>query len=797
MDFRKYTVLATLFLLLLASACKQEYEIFDDLTVSSHTLNVEQTPGETHVVVYSTGSWKVAFDKAVAWASLNKLSGEGLADFVVSWSANYGIARSVDIIVSRGQREERITLIQASAVSAPYISFGSDKVVLPKQTATLSIPFTTNLGLSISDFHGRALCSGGDNSWISDFKILPDSFEFTVAANESGSDRSASVECYTVDAAGAETRASLSLVQTVSGPEFVLTSGSGEYYANAQTCVVPAEKNNIWSLEGVALSSDAAWVRDLAIVEEGLVFAVDENTSGSPRSATVSLNFEGLSGTVSYQFTQEGEKMLSFPEVRSMAPGTMHGHVFIEGIIVSDVTSPNVCSSPQTGQFSFDRSENGRTAYIESVDGTYGFCLKFADSADNTMPRWSKVHISLEGLELSRETSPLRFTLKGLTATNVTVVEERTAVPEKFRKIGQLLDTDIYTYVSLQSVEIMCKDGCFTNASEGYSLLDDCNPSGNALPRWDVAPLLCSDSSGDVIYMLTNAAAPWRRTGEDLQWGSCVPQGSGVLGGVIVADDVAPVRWGNLGRYQIRPMNVEEIALNDAPFSSTLCEWNWNDRKADFTQDEGQGTLHTYDAATSFVQDFNNPYMPTDNVSGNGGGETNLKGLVAGGAACLRFDGSWDFETGTGKYFDVSFPTVGVSGTNMIFGIVWGHGLGSSTTLEAPSHWKVLYSVDGGKNFAEVPSAGIIKQRSCAWWSNPQTSQDATPGYTEHLVTLPSTCFGKSSVVIRLQAADTVTDIAPQTGASIWRQALGIEQGTLTETSKAYVRIGTITVRYN
>lgn len=797
MDFRRYTVLATLLIAVVSVGCKQEYEIFDDLKVSSHILNVDQTPGETHVAVYSTGAWKVAFDNAVSWASLNKLSGEGLSDFVVSWSANYGIARSVDIIVSRGQLEERISLVQASSLTNPYISFGRDRIVLPKQTATLSIPMSTNLGLSISEFKARAVCSGSDDSWIGGFKVLSDSFEFTVEANESGADRSASVECYIVDAAGAETHTALSLVQTAAGPELVLESGSGDCYANSQTYIVPCLKNNIWSLDGVSVSSDVAWIRDLAVVEDGLSFTVDENTAGFPRSATVNVSCDGMAAPVSYQLTQEGEKMLSYPEVRSMVPGTMHGHIFIEGIIVSDVTSPNVCSSPQTGQFEFDRSENARTAYVESVDGTYGFCLKFTDAADNTMPRWSRVHISLDGLELSRETAPLRYTLKGLTASKVTVVEEHAAVPEKIRKIGQLLDTDIYTYVSLQSVEIMCKDGCYTNASEGYSLSDEMNPSGSALPRWDVAPLLCSDNSGDVIHMLTNAAAPWRRTGEDLLWGSCLPQGSGLLSGVLVADDVAPVRWGELGRYQIRPMGPEDIALDDAPFSSTICEWNWNDRKPDFIADEGQGTLLTYEVATSFVQDFNNPYLPSDNASANGGGISNLKGLVSGGALCMRFDGSWDFTTSTGKYFDISFSTTGVSGTNMVLGIVWGHGTGSSTTLEAPSHWKVLYSTDGGKNFAEVPSAGIVKQRSCAWWNNPQTSQDAAPGYTEHLIKLPVTCFGRNSVVIRLQAADTVTDIAPQTGASIWSQALGIERGTLTETSKGYVRIGTIIVRYN
>ena len=34
----------------------------------------------------------------------------------------------------------------------------------------------------------------------------------------------------------------------------------------------------------------------------------------------------------------------------------------------------------------------------------------------------------------------------------------------------------------------------------------------------------------------------------------------------------------------------------------------------------------------------------------------------------------WDFDKDEGKYFDISFSTQGITGSNLIFGIVWGHG---------------------------------------------------------------------------------------------------------------------------
>lgn len=153
--------------------------------------------------------------------------------------------------------------------------------------------------------------------------------------------------------------------------------------------------------------------------------------------------------------------------------------------------------------------------------------------------------------------------------------------------------------MSVTNLEIMCKDGAYTNCTDGYSFKDNINPIGTATaPRWDVAPLMCYDNTGRTIYMLTNTAAPWRRfsSGRDLDFNSVVPQGSGTFRGIVVADDVAPIRFGDLGRYQLRAMTAEEIALTDEPFSKTVVEWNWNDRKTDLIPEIGEGEINKYGA---------------------------------------------------------------------------------------------------------------------------------------------------------------------------------------------------------
>ncbi len=810
----KRNLLYLILALLPVFACQREYAIFDELSVTSHTLNIRKTPGQTHIMVYSTGSWTVALEQDVEWASLNKTTGEGLGDFVLSWSANYGVTRHIDVLVSRGEKTERIHVVQAGSITSPYILLDRSKVVLPRQGASFKLGMVTNLGLSLDEFKAKAVYFDGAvpdtlevgspsaKAWVKACKIDENEVEFTVDANGGTEDRTSTLMVYMTDSAGQQTWGEVSIVQSAMDPVFQLESESGDYYANAQSHLVPSQSNNIWSLPGINVSASETWITGMGVQEEGLAFSTEENTTGAPRSATVTVSYSSPDGhEVSSSFTvnQSFGKIMSFGELRSRLPGRLKGNEFLEGFIVSDPASPNVCSSPQTGQYSFDRSENYRTAYLESTDGSYGVCIKFKDQAENTIPRWSKVHLWLDGVTLVRESSPMRFTLKDVTSSMFTVLDGeggKDAVPVKLLSVAQLTDTDIYTYVSLKEVEILCKDGAFTNATEGYSMMDDLNPLGrDGDPRWDVAPLLCSDSAGDGIFMLTNAAAPWRRTGWDIAWNSCVPQGAGTLNGILVSDDVAPVRWGNLGKYQIRPMSLEEIDLHGPTFSNTICEWNWNSFEEKLTPDEGQGTFRKYDAATRFVQDYNNPFLPTENTP-NGHGSENLKGLVQGAAISLT-QSWWDDVAGQGKFFDVEFSTVGITGTNLIFGIVWGHGLGSSDSIKAPSHWNVLYSTDGGTNFLSVPTSGSIKQRSIVWISNPSTSQDACPGYTEHLVKLPVSCFEKSKVIVRLQVADGVTDIAPSTSATTWKQALGLERGTLRASDSGPVRIGTMTVRYN
>ncbi len=801
-------------------SCDKPYELDLPLAVNSHKLMLSSTSGSTHILIYAVGDWTAGFDRQIGWGSLNKLGGTGNSDIEFSYAANYGVTRSVDLILTNGELRDTIVLVQKGTVSGDNVSlaFKNPSLTLLKNGYGVKTPVSTSLIYStdmivpmVEFFDSEGLSQGVVTSgrdipdtlkvtpWISNMKLESDNglnLSYDVAANSTGEARRAVLSLVVNAADGAVYTASQAVTQGLDSPALVLSENAGEYTGFSASYTVPATQNNVY-LYGQYISCDcgADWISSASLNASGLVFTLTRNDTGEPRTGTVKVTFNdgaGTSLTAEYKVTQIAYPGgITFQDVRAMTPGELTEDKYIEGFLVSDPASANVCQNPQTAQFDFDYEESYKVAYIESIDGQYGFRLRFVSKNENVTQRWSRVRVGIKGLTLQRQDDPLCFTLDGLTAASIieTVAKSNeSAVPVRKKTIAELSDSDIYTLVSLQDVEIMCKDGAYTNCAEAYSILNNAvNPySGTETsPRWDTAPLLMSDTSGNVIYMLTNSLVQWRRNGTFYGNGNeVVAQGSGTCRGIITTEDL--VRYGELGRYKIRPMSKNDIQMRKAAFSNTIVEWNWNDKQTDLVPETGSGALEFYDAVIAADSDFNSMMCHEYDKKGQAG-------LVPSGAikATRKW---WNFSTDQGEYFDISFSTAGISGSNLVFGIVWNHGQMNKTTLDAPAHWNLLYSIDGGASFKAVPGSDMIRNRSIVWWS--VTGQDACPGFKDHLRKLPAECFGKDKVILRLQVADKVTDKAPATSAATYLTNLGIEQGTLTDKATG-IRIGTITVRYN
>lgn len=798
-------------------ACDKPYEMNLPLAVNSHKLTFENTSGSTHILIWADGNWKARFDRNINWGSLNKLEGTGNSDLEFSYSANYGVTRSVDLILTKGELCDTIVLVQNGLLSGDNValSFKSPALTLLKNGYSVKAPISTSLIYStdmivprvefFEDGVSQGVIVAGEERpdtlhvepWISNMKVSSEGglhVDYDVAENGTGAARTAVMSLVVNAADGKVYTASQTVTQGVDTPALTLSETSGQYSGFPGSYTIETTANNVSSYgQYITCESSTDWIPAVSLTPEGLCFVLTKNETGAPRTGTAKVTFNDGAGTLlsaEYTITQLSyPAAVSFADLRAMAPGQLTEVKYIEGFIVSDPESANVCQSPQTGQFKYDFEENYKTAYIESVDGKYGFRLRFSTIEDNVAERWSRVRISIDGLTLQRQDDPLCFTLDGLQAGSIIEVisaPDEYLVPTKKKTVAELTDDDIYTMVSLQNMEILCKDGSYTNCSDGYSIKDEAvNPySGTTAPRWDTAPLLVSDTSGNVIYMLTNAMVPWRRNGTFYGNGTeVVAQGSGTFRGIITAEEL--VRYGDLGRYKIRPMSQTDIQFFSPAFSKTIVEWNWNDKVADVVPEIGSGTLNLYGATTAATADFNSMMSHEYDKKGQAG-------LVPNGALLVTRKW-WDFGAGKGEYFDISFSTAGISGSNLVFGIVWNHGQMNNTTLDGPAHWNLLYSIDEGASFKAVPG-DMLKNRSIVWWSG--TGQDACPGYKDHLRVLPAECFGRSNVILRLQVADTVTDKVPPTSASSYLTNLGVEKATMTDKATS-IRLGTITVRYN
>ena len=402
------------------------------------------------MLVYSNGDWTARFTRPVKWASLNKLQGYGNNEIVFTYSANYGISRKIGVVFEKGSLADTVMFSQAGTITDASLSFSKPAVTLLMSRSQIFTPINTNLRYCIDDLEATVTYydsdglpndpvtvltraeaeeggeEGGDEQqaqpvdpWISNVSVTYKGITFDVTDNDTGFARIADLTLFIEDAKGEITKSVLTVTQGIDKPALKLDSNAETYEGYAQDCVVPATLNNLVPYSDqigydvaydVPVAEEAEWILKPAITDEGLTFSLARNEGSGrapPRSGSASPTNRGNFVSASCKITQKPYPTATdFATVRALAPGEITLQQYIEGYVVSDPDSKNIVSSPQTSQFFFDRGENDRTAYIESLDGKWGFCLKFASSEDNTPARFSKVRLSLNGATLEKKKTP-------------------------------------------------------------------------------------------------------------------------------------------------------------------------------------------------------------------------------------------------------------------------------------------------------------------------------------------------------------------------------------------------------
>lgn len=538
-------------------------------------------------------------------------------------------------------------------------------------------------------------------------------------------------------------------------------------------------------------SDEGGWISDLDISNGFLILQAAPNADPEAlRNARITLSYrDGWNRTTSstVYITQANAKNefgheISFGEVRDMV-GPVNRDVFIEGRVISDIGNGNNGENSMKTMTSIDYTETYRTAYIQSLDGSQGFMIKTATEDDNIFERYSKVRILLKGATITQEVDPERYIISNVTSAMVmsSVSGSASDIPQKVKHYADLTDMDIYTWVTLADCELPVRKGSLTPINEGYARSTNAN-------RETKYPMLVRDKNGDSFYMLTNTTCKYRRTGEML------PYGSGDISGVLVHEAHDRFVWmgsqgmGDIGRYQIRHLTREDIALEKDfanSFSALLTEYRYGKLESlvfrpttgdngylTFTvPDEKSGNAGWATSDPSYLGPIGNEYNPDKekpwggtnkgNINGNGvvengkqmctdkGTNNDGKGNVASAdfSAWTNKCQWWNTETDRSEAWLLHFSTQGISTNVLSLQVAM-----QNRSIGGPRYIKVDWSEHGDNNrddwnpITEFQVPDIVNWSLTLYWQ--------CAGYKYINVPLPLELLGKEDVCIRFSAAN-------------------------------------------
>ena len=553
----------------------------------------------------------------------------------------------------------------------------------------------------------------------------------------------------------------------------------------------------------------AGWISDVRVDDRSgtLLFAAQANPDQeNMRSAEITLSFTNgwdkvtaarlyiVQANARDDFGTER----SFEEIRALCgPGqvvTIENDYYISAWVVSDATGGNMGANPMTTESTINYEVCKKTAYVESIDGSLGFMIETETADDNIFMRYSRIQLALKGVRLVHDTDPDRFSLKGVKSAMIISSQLGTAadIPRKEKRIGQLTDDDIYTYVTLTDCELPIRKGPLTPINEGYANATGAN-------RTEKCASLVRDIEGEHIYLYTNTTCLYRRDGSRL------PYGSGKLSGIVVHELFPRFEWednaggddesyGYIGRYQLRHVSKSDFDglaedFEDS-FSALLTEYRflqYDNNKVYPTYGTNGYLTHSYKDGNGAVkilanEDFsylgpvgNKPSFIFGSNIGNVNGmgiiledgtdwwrdnpdvNSNIAGDTSGGGKGKvprknNAEGPawvdwywWDKANDCGEGWVIGFSTRGIASgrLSMQFATV-------NLAVGAPRYWVAEWSDHGLKSGAW----NIVREYTVpdiAQWSNTLLTQ--LPGHKNVNIDLPSEMLGKDAVYVRLRAA--------------------------------------------
>ena len=398
------------------TACEDKpFEPSIDLGVNNETVKLANKESETPVSIYSTGDWNVRLEPQVDWASVNRASGSGNGQVLLSYKSNPQSIRRVTMVITRGGVQRRILFEQEGDAVTFRFKLDGREMTFEKMQAKRYLTFATNLpndqfaNVEVRDMHYVE----GEEGWMSDIRIEGRVLAFDVTENETGAPRSASLTVVYVD----------------------------PYDNDAEYETTATVTQSVTS--STAITIDELISRFEAAAAAGLV---DNNGNWK-----VSADEESGIKVVGYAVSDsDGENTATNSENKWV----------------------------NTGYPSMSNEVNGRTAYIQNADANMGIRLSMSSAAENIITRFGETHVRVDGLTMQRLQNPTRYSINNIPIYNIVSVSEadETKIPVKEKYISELTDADVYTYVKLRDAEFTYKQSSFYCTNNGYASMCDIYP---------------------------------------------------------------------------------------------------------------------------------------------------------------------------------------------------------------------------------------------------------------------------------------------------------------------------------
>ena len=584
---------------------------------------------------------------------------------------------------------------------------------------------------------------------------------------------------------------------------------------------------------------DTGWINGLALKNNFICFDVKANLSASGlRHAVIAVSYEGGKGYIQVTQFYDGCDMedMTIEEVKGLLGNAgeypVESHFVLNGIVVNDHSGMNGAENRLVSAESLDLNYAERILYVQNAEGTEGIKLIFKEKCTDVIARYDWISVDLKGLTLKKEADPDRYSVSNIPLSAIVGTMACDPPLPRTVKLEELSDSDVFTLVTVEDVEIPVRKGSFVPV--------DIRDIGVMVSY----PMVIRSKGGGTSHMMVNVDCPWSRNGKEL------PEGGGSITGVVVHETCDNFEWdpvmenklsaegvntsyitglGHVGKYQIRPIDYSDINLSEEEsFSTLMYEWGYCDTLGvNLVSNYENNTLYptyplvenpkTHNASFYCVNkngekamlrhcnDFSHlgPYVYGKNISGEGNGN-GIYDYLGRSAHWRRDQGGekygvlyskessrrWTEDNAAAwcavswnksQYWCTEFSTSELTSANCPLNLTFGT-MGSITLGPgAPRYWAVEWSEDG-ETWAENP---VLEYTVPDFVDKANRRVFQLPGTKFITVNLPDELLGKDRVYVRLRPTSTKCGTASS------------YEGSTTLVSSCYNAINYVAIRYN